>query len=71
MFLNENKGMKNINFSINRIVVILIMLFFVLISSGCCVFRGLAEMGFMGAGWKSSDSETPIESNNLIEDNSK
>jgi hypothetical protein len=62
---------KNVAFSINLIILIVIALVFMLIGSGCCVFRGLSEMGFMGAGWKSSDSETPIESNNLIEDSSK
>ncbi len=62
---------KNIKFQISRIIVILTMLFFVSIISGCCIFRGLAEIGFMGAGWKSSNSDSVIESNDLIEDNSK
>jgi len=60
--------LKNIKMSMSRMIVIGIALFFVFIGSGCCVFRGLAEMGFMGAGWKSSD--IPTESNDLIEDNS-
>jgi hypothetical protein len=57
---------KNIKTSMSRIIIIAIALICMLISSGCCIFRGLAEMGFMGAGWKSSNSETPIESNDLI-----
>jgi len=62
---------KNIKKSISRMIVISIALIWMLIGSGCCIFRGLAEMGFMGAGWKSSDSDSVIESNDLIEDNSK
>jgi len=62
---------KNVAFSINLIILIVIALVFMLIGSGCCIFRGLSEMGCLGAGWKSSDSDSSIQSNNLIEDNSK